>query len=74
MDNKTGATEMKCIHMATKQEADRLRTASIDFPELKDEFINQGYGVFSLWMNLAGYTEDEENRTIAAMRDYCTKW
>jgi len=65
---------MKCIDMATKQEADRLRNASIDIPELKDEYINQGFGIFALWMNLSGYTDDDENSTIAAMRDYCTRW
>lgn len=65
---------MKCIDMATKQEVDKLRTASIDIPELKDEYINQGFGIFALWMNLSGYLDDDENSTIAAMRDYCTRW
>ena len=64
---------MKDLDIAVKQEIDRLKDAASMLPELRDEYVNQGYGVFALWLNLAGYSDDDENATIATMRDMCTK-
>lgn len=64
---------MKDLYLAVKQEIDQLKDAAAMLPELRDEYVNQGYGVFALWLNLAGYADGEENATIATMRDMCTK-
>ncbi len=69
----TKEKEMKDIDAAVRQEIERLKGAIAALPELRDEYINQGYGVFALWLNLAGYADDDENETIAAMRDLSTK-
>ena len=57
------------IDLACKAEIDELIKASIDFPEEWEDCGSQAFGVFRLWYRLAGYV-DEENATIAAMRNY----
>jgi len=64
---------MKTLETAVFNEIMRLKRAAQVFPEQKDEFENMGFGVFGLWMNLAGYKEDDQNQEIAEMRDYCTR-
>ena len=65
---------MHDIDLACKEEINELITAAIDFPEDWEEFGSQAFGVFRLWYRLSGYV-DEENSTIAAMRDYAeTIW
>lgn len=66
---------MKTLEEAVREEIARLKQGSELLPELKDEYINQGFGVFALWMNLSGFSDDgEETREIAEMRDFCTIW
>jgi len=65
---------MKNLETAVFNEIMRLKRAAQEFPELKGEFVNMGFGVFSLWMNLAGYKVYDENQEIAEMRDYCTRF
>jgi len=65
---------MKNLDNAVKQEIAILKKAALDLPECHDEYVNQGFGVFTLWLNLSGYLPEDENETIAKMRDFCTNF
>lgn len=65
---------MKPLDTAVRQEIERLKAAAQAAPECRDEYINQGFGVFALWMNLSGYDDDNESPEIAEMRDFCTRF
>ena len=52
----------------------RLKEAAKQLPELAGDYQEQAFGVFALWMNLAGYHDDDENKEIAQMREFCTEW
>lgn len=58
------------IDQAYKAELEELKLAICDWPESGEDFGNQAFGVFRLWMRLAGYLSEDENETIAAMRGY----
>lgn len=58
------------IDQACKAEIEALKLASCDLPECGEEFGDQAFGAFRLWMRLAGYLPHEDNETIAAMREY----
>ncbi len=57
------------IDQAFKAEIEELKLAICDDPANGEEYGAQSFGVFRLWYRLAGYV-DEENQTIAAMREY----
>jgi hypothetical protein len=63
---------MKNLDNAVKQEIGYLREQALDEPEFVEEIRAKGFGVFCLWLNLSGYLPDDENDTIAKMRDFCT--
>lgn len=65
---------MDRLKIAVAEEIQELKEAAMQLPELADEYINQGWGVFRMWMNLSGYKADDENEEIAKMRDFCTDW
>lgn len=58
------------IDQAYKAELEELKLAICDCPESGEDFGNQAFGVFRLWMRLAGYLSEDENETISAMREY----
>lgn len=58
------------IDQAYKAELEELKHAICDFPESGEDFGSQAFGAFRLWMRLAGYLSEDENDTIAAMREY----
>lgn len=58
------------IDIAFKAELAELKNDIIDNPECGDELGEQAFGVFRLWMRMAGYLSDDENDTIADMREY----
>lgn len=51
-----------------------LKDSAIQVPECADDYQNMAWGVFGLWMDLAGYKPMDENDEIATMRDFCTRW
>jgi len=65
---------MTRLNNAVAQEIARLKEASKQLPELAGVYQEQAFGVFALWMNLAGYHDDDENKEIAQMREFCTEW
>ena len=58
------------IDRAFKEELAELKNDIIDHPWLGEELGEQAFGVFRLWMRMAGYLSEDENETIAAMREY----
>ena len=58
------------IDIAFKAELAELKNDIIDNPECGEDLGEQAFGVFRLWMRMAGYLSDDENDTIAAMREY----
>lgn len=58
------------IDNAFKAELAELKNDIIDNPEFGEDFGEQAFGVFRLWMRMAGYLSYDENDTIAAMREY----
>lgn len=58
------------IDNAFKAELAELKNDIIDWPESGEDFGEQAFGVFRLWMRMAGYLSDDENDTIAVMREY----
>jgi len=58
------------IDQAYKLEIEELKLAICDSPESGEDFGEQAFGAFRLWMRLAGYLSEDENETIAAMREY----
>lgn len=58
------------IDNAFKAELAELKNDIIDCPEIGEDFGEQAFGAFRLWMRMAGYFSDDENDTIAAMREY----
>jgi len=64
---------MKNLETAVFNEIMRLKRAAKEIPEMADEYANQGFGIFALWLNLKGYKDNDENQEIAEMRDYCTR-
>lgn len=65
---------MTRLNNAVAQQIADLKKSAEILPELADEYQNQAWGVFGIWMNLAGYKADEENEEIAQMREFCTEW
>lgn len=65
---------MTRLNNAVAQEIARLKEAAKQLPELAEDYQEQAFGVFALWMNLAGHQDDDENEEIAQMRDFCTRW
>lgn len=58
------------IDNAFKAELAELKNDIIKFPYCGEDLGEQAFGVFRLWMRMAGYLADDENDTIAAMREY----
>lgn len=58
------------IDNAFKAELAELKDDIICWPECGEDFGEQAFGVFRLWMRMAGYLSDDENDTIAAMREH----
>jgi len=58
------------IDNAFKAELAELKNDIICWPEFGEDFGEQAFGAFRLWMRMAGYLSDDENDTIAAMREY----
>lgn len=58
------------IDQAYKAELEELKQAICEWPESGEDFGNQAFGAFRLWMRLAGYLSEDENETIAAFREY----
>lgn len=58
------------IDLACKAEIEQLKIAICDFPECGKDYGAQAFGVFRLWMRLAGYLDDDENTAIKEMREY----
>lgn len=65
---------MKNLVIAVKEEIEALKASAKQVPECADEYQNMAWGVFGLWLNLAGYEPTDENDEIARMRDFCTEW
>lgn len=57
---------------AVKKQIEDMKEYSVDAPF--ENYWDQGFGIFCLWLDLAGYEVDEENDKIAAMREYCIGW
>lgn len=58
------------IDRAYKEELAELKNDIIAYPFVGEKFGEQAFGVFRLWMRMAGYCSEDENDTIAAMREY----
>jgi len=58
------------IDNAYLAEISELRNDIYKNPESGEELGEQALGVFRLWMRVAGYLSDDENDTIASMREY----
>lgn len=58
------------IDSAFKAELAELKDDIICWPEFGEDFGEQAFGAFRLWMRMAGYLSDDENDTIAAMREH----
>lgn len=74
MDNTQGVTKMNNLKAAVARQIQALKDSALQVPECADEYQNMAWGVFGLWMNLAGYEPMDENEEIAQMRDFCTRW
>jgi len=74
MDNKKGANDMTNLTNAVIRQIEALQASAAQIPECAEEYQNMAWGVFGLWMDLAGYQPTDENEQIAMMRDYCTNW
>ena len=58
------------IDNAFKAEIADLKETIVQIPELGEEYANQAWGAFGLWLRLAGYLPQDENSYIADMREY----
>lgn len=58
------------IDRAFKEELAQLKNDIIDQPCSGEDLGEQAFGAFRLWMRMAGYFSDDENDTIADMREY----
>lgn len=65
---------MKNLNNAVKRQIAALKESATQMPECADEYQNMAWGVFGLWMDLAGYEPMDENEEIANMRNFCTEW
>lgn len=58
------------IDNAYLAELSELRNDIYKNPESGEDLGEQAFGVFRLWMRMAGYLSDDENETIAIMREH----
>lgn len=65
---------MDNLKNAVARQIQALKDSAAQVPECADEYQNMAWGVFGLWLDLAGYQPMDENDEIAAMRDFCTEW
>lgn len=59
---------MKDVDQAFRQCLADLKSAMNQVPELATDYAEQAWGVFGMWLCVAGYLQDDENDTIADMR------
>lgn len=65
---------MEKLKAAVARQIQALKASANQVPECAADYENMAWGVFGLWLDLAGYRPTDENDEIAQMREFCTEW